>query len=568
MSGTNTQNFQLVDELNKTITKSLVTTFGLDFLLFEDKKGGDVATIHNARQHQKGETDIYMSDSVQQDYANRGDYKPIKRDANGNIMTDGNGKTKKEDLYHSHQNYKAKGKEDKKQQRNGDLFDEYRGKTMSADEQRQLDHIISSHEAHDDAGRVLADLSGVELANQDSNFQSTHYYINNLKSDHSMDDFLTAVVPKTIENKRKSIEKDKQRLESMPTETKQQRHERRQLESKIAKHNEQVEVLESIDETKMREADKKARQEYDQQINFSYYTSSKFFKGTAIESGQAGLKMGVRQALGLVLAEVWFELKDAIPQAFKDAEDNFTLENFLEKLKATAKNIWDRVKVRFKDILDEFKNGALAGALSSLSTTIMNIFFTTQKLIGKLLRETWSSLVSAAKILFFNPENLGAGALAREVTRILSTGVAVAMGVMLNQQLASLMTFPMGTELASFVSAVATGLMTIGITYFLDHSQLMQKVWDYLDQFKSEAKRTLEYFQKVNVELDRYLIELSRLEFNLSPEELTRFTSSLESIDCEHERSLMLAEEVSKREIELPFESNNLDSTRAWLMSL
>lgn len=86
-----------------------------------------------------------MSDSVKQDYANRGDYKPIKRDANGNIMTDGNGKPKKEDLYHSHQNYKAKGKEDKKQQRNGELVDEYRGKTMSADEQRQLDHIISSH---------------------------------------------------------------------------------------------------------------------------------------------------------------------------------------------------------------------------------------------------------------------------------------------------------------------------------------------------------------------------------------------------------------------------------------
>lgn len=568
MSGTNIQNFRLVDELNKTVTNSLVTTFSLDFLLFEDKKGGDVATIHNARQHQKGETDIYMSDSVQQDYANRGDYKPIKRDANGNIMTDGNGKPQKRDIYHSHPNYKAKGKEDKKQQRGGELVDEYRGQTISSDEQRQLDHIISSHEVHDDAGRVLAGLSGVELANQNSNFQSTHNYINNLKSNHSMDDFLTNVVPKTIENKRCNIEKDRQRLESMPTETKQQRHEKRQLESKIAKQNEQVEVLVSIDENKMREADKKARQEYDKQINFTYYTSSEFFKSTAMESSKAGLKMGIRQAVGLILAEVWFELKDAIPKALKDTEGNFTLEKFLKKLKATAQNIWNRVKVRFKDILGEFKNGALAGALSNLSTTIMNIFFTTQKLIGKLLRETWSSLLSAAKVLFFNPDNLGAGALAREVIRILSTGVAVAMGVILNQQLASLMAFPLGTELAAFISAVATGLMTIGITYFLDHSKLMQKVWAYLDKFKSEARKTLEYFQKVNAELDRYLIELSRIEFNFSPEELTRFASSLESISCEHERSLMLSKEISKREIELPFESNNLDSTRAWLMSL
>ncbi|MGB6293870.1 MAG: ATPase [Vibrio anguillarum] len=568
MHGTNIQNFRLVDELNKTITTSLVTTFGLDFLLFEDKKGGEVATVNNVRQHQNGDKEIYISDSVQQDYADRGDYKPTKLDVNGNVMIDGNGKPKKEDLYHSHPNYKAKGKEDKKRQQGAKLVDEYRGQTMSGDEQRQLDHIISSHEVHDDAGRVLAGLNGVELANQDTNFQSTHSYINNLKSDHSVDDFLTIVVPKTIENKRKNIEKYMQRLESMPTETKQQRHEKRQLENKIAQQKEQIEVLESIDEDKMRVADKKARQEYDKQINFTYYTSSKFFNSTVMESGKAGLKMGIRQALGIVLAEIWFELKDVIPQSFKDAEDNFTLEFFLEKLKYTSQKIWKRVKVRFKDILDEFKNGVLAGALSSLSTTIMNIFFTTQKLIGKLLRETWSSLVSAAKVLFFNPENLGPGALAREVTRILSTGVAVALGVILNQQLSSLMSFPLGTELAAFVSAVATGLMTIGITYFLDHSKLMQKVWAFLDQFKSEARKTLEYFQRVNAELDRYLLELSKVEFNLSSEELSIFTNSLESISCEHEKGILLSNEIRKREIELPFESNNLNSTRAWLMSL
>ncbi|MBO0217469.1 ATPase, partial [Vibrio sp. Vb2880] len=65
MSETNSQHFALVDELNKTVTKSLVRTFGLDFLLFEDKKGGDVATVHNVRHHQKGDAEIYVSKSVQ-----------------------------------------------------------------------------------------------------------------------------------------------------------------------------------------------------------------------------------------------------------------------------------------------------------------------------------------------------------------------------------------------------------------------------------------------------------------------------------------------------------------------
>jgi hypothetical protein len=42
--------FDWSDEINQVVTKSLVTTFGLDFLLFEDKKGGDVDTINNVRQ--------------------------------------------------------------------------------------------------------------------------------------------------------------------------------------------------------------------------------------------------------------------------------------------------------------------------------------------------------------------------------------------------------------------------------------------------------------------------------------------------------------------------------------
>lgn len=69
-------------------------------------------------------------------------------------------------------------------------MDNYRGQNMSLNENRQLDHVISSHEIHDDAGRVLAGSKGVELANQDSNLQSTHAYINNIKKDHSVEKFV------------------------------------------------------------------------------------------------------------------------------------------------------------------------------------------------------------------------------------------------------------------------------------------------------------------------------------------------------------------------------------------
>ena len=541
--------FHLTEELHKTIVHSLVSSFGLDFLLFEDKKGGDVATINNARKHQNGDSDIFLSDDVKQGYDHRGKY-----DSHA---------------YHADKSYIEKGKADKALHMEGKLHDSYRNSDMQRDEKRQLDHIISASEVHNDAGRVLSGLDGVELSNQGSNFQSTYGYINTLKSNHTMDSFLNDKLPNAIDKKNKNIKQNEKKLSEMSNVgTPELQHKKRELESKIAKDKEHLEVLESIDHDKMREADKQARKQYDAQIDAKYYTSSKFLKSTGMEAAKSGVKMGMRQAVGMILAEVWFELKEQIPLLYKDAKGNFSFELFLERLKSLASGIWLRIKKRFKDILVEFKDGVLSGVISSLTTTIMNIFFTTQKLVVKLIREMWSSLVSAAKLVFFNPNKLSPGDLSREIMRIISTGVAVAMGVILNKHLATMMTFPFGSEIAAFVSAIATGLMTLGFTYFLDHSELMQKVWSYLNQFKSDARKTLEYYQKVNLELDRYLVELSALEFNLNPIEMSKFTDSLVSLNCEFEKGILLNQEITKRDIDLPFEPSNLDSTRNWLSSL
>lgn len=568
MSATIRTDFQLTDELHKTIVKSLVSSFGLDFLLFEDKKGGDVATIHNVRKYHNGEAEIHLPCHAKQEYRDRGDYKPTKRNSDGAPVLNSEGKAVKIDRYHSDRRYTKKGAEDKKRQQAGQLNDAYRDKTMKRNEGRQLDHIISSKEVHDDAGRVLSGLSGVELANQESNFQSTHSYINNLKSSHSIDHFIGEVLPRTLEKKKASIESNQSKLELMPTSTPQQRNEKQKLEDKVSKDKTHLEVLESIDPGAMKKADKRARKKYDAEINQKYYTSSKFLKTTAFESAKSGLKMGLRQALGLILAEVWFELKEHIPLLYKENKFGFSFEVFLSRLKNLASDVWCRIQNRFASILAEFKDGVVAGMLSSVTTTVANIFMTTQKMIGKLIREMWSSLVSAVKMLFFNPKNLALGDLSREVIRILSMGVSVAMGVVLNQYLLPFMSFPLGTELAAFISAVASGLMTLGFSYFLDHSELMGKLWNHLNSFKSNAGRALEYFQKVNLELDRYLLNLAAIEFNFNIQEMTCFTDDLISMNSEYEKSLILTQEVERRGIKLPFDQGNLDSARSWLIKL
>lgn len=106
--------------------------------------------------------------------------------------------------------------------------------------------------------------------------------------------------------------------------------------------------------------------------------------------------------------------------------------------------------------------------------------------------------------------------------------------------------------IASFLSALVAGILTVGFSYFLDYSEIMQKVWSYLNSLKSKYQFTLEFYQQINAELDEYLIELSKIEFNLDADELYIFHKALLVQTASTKRGLVLAAEAQRRNIELP----------------
>lgn len=535
-----------IEELEKTVIHSLTTSFGLDFLLFKDKVGGEVDTIHNVRQG------IWATDNEQKRYENRETYDSDK-------YHDKEVKTKDS-------TYKTTGANDKISQQEGKLHDPYRNTSMGAGAPRHTDHVISAKEVHDDAGRVLAELDGVELANQRSNLQSTHGTINSSKGKDSIDVFL-ARLPEQIAKDENTVRNDRVRLARMPRDTPEQQHKARQLEDKIRKTEEKISTLKSVDPDEMRKRDKEAREPYNQQINQAYYTSSKFWKQTAGASAMAGVKMGTRQMLGLIMAEAWFELREQLPKILETMKTNFGLDAFMSSVQQTLQGIWQRIKLRFKDFLSSFKDGAFAGILGSATTTLFNVFATTQKMAIKMIRELWGSLVKAVKLLIFNPQKLPFVDLCKAVTAVLSVGAATVAGTMIYTQLLPLCSFPFGSELASFASALATGLITLGLNYVLLYSSFAEKIWAFIDALMPHAA-TVRQFQAINTELDRYLIELSRIEFNLDADELVEFSQQLANCNDELQRGLLLKEEVTKRGIELPYEMGNSTSTRKWLSSL
>ena len=532
--------YDWLGEVGKTVTHSLVITFGLDFLLLEDKKGGDVNTIHNVRNG------VWATDAEKEKYENIEKYDS--------------------DSYHKDRNYIAKGREDKTTQQTGELEDKYRSTSMGVDEKRQLDHVVSSHEIHYDAGRVLADIDGINLANKDTNFASTIAYINNKKSNKPIQEFVNEL-PEMISSKKESVSNNEKKIESMPESTPEQRHKKQVVADKIRKEKKHIEELESVDTVAMLKADEQARQSYNKEVAKAYYSSSKFFKGTVTAAANKGIAMGARQAIGLVLAEIWFELKEALPTVYRNHKDIFVFDAFWEDVKNTLSAVLERVKLRFNDVLSTFKDSFIGGVLASITTTLLNIVFTSGKLVGKLIRESWNNLVQAMKLVFLNPQKLAFGDLMREVTRIILASVSTIIGVAINQHLVTVVTIPFGTEIAAFVSALFIGLFTVGTGYFLDHSPIMKKLWDFLNSMKDKYEATLDFMKEANAEINRYATELARIEFNLDVNELQLLTDNLSLATSESDRSIILKNEVEKRNIELPFEMGNSESTKSWLQT-
>jgi hypothetical protein len=159
----------LLKQYETVIVESLITSFGLDFLL-HDRHGGDVDTIHNVRQIGRDEQMVYKNRGNQQAYKNRGEYDSS--------------------TYHKDSWYINKNTEISRQKKEGKLTDAYTGEKIAPNGKSDLDHVMSAKEIHDDPGRVLAGVRGTDLANSGENLKATNPHTNRTKKADSMDTFL------------------------------------------------------------------------------------------------------------------------------------------------------------------------------------------------------------------------------------------------------------------------------------------------------------------------------------------------------------------------------------------
>lgn len=372
--------------------------------------------------------------------------------------------------------------------------------------------MAAAKEIHDNRGRVLAGLDGPQLANSPDNLKMTNEHTNKSKKADDMKNFLKKHSNEYTEAERK----------------------------------------------RMLDADRRARRAIEKKIEMAYYTSAKFRRDLMAATAKVSIKMGARQALGVVFTEIWF----AVKKEFEKLEQTgIKLKEFLIAVGNGIKNGFASAKRKFSQLFDAFLNGAIAGALSSLVTSICNIFFTTAKNGVTIMRQVFPSLVEAAKVLFINPECYPFGERMKAVLKILATGASVAVGIIVGQAVAlsPMGELPIAGELlTSFCGAFVTGIMSCTLLYLLDNNKTINKLVQWLDNIPT-VERQIQFYKEEAIYFEEYAAKLENIDIDKFKRDLQiyrSFTDEIEFVSTPNELNVVLRKIYQKLNLRLPWEGD------------
>ncbi len=419
--------------------------------------------------------------------------------------------------YHQDSRYIQKNRQVKEDKVAGKLKDSYTNEKIQRNQKTDLDHTISAKEIHEDRGRVLSGLKGTDLANSDENLNVTNPHTNRTKKADPMDKFLE-------------------------------------------KHGDEY-----TDEQKatMREKDSIARKSYEAKLAKAYYTSPQFIKDTAKSSAVLSVKMGAKQVIGFIFSEMWFACKDEF-----DKVNKFGAASFADFIKALGRGIkigFQNAKSKYKELIQKFIDGSVAGALSSLTTTLCNIFFTTAKNFVKIIRHTYASLVQAAKVLILNPDNYTFGERIRATMKILSTGASVVVGVAVSEAIDAtpIGKIPvLGEIIQTFCGTLVSGILSCTLLYYLDRSEIMNKLFNFLDNIHS-IETEIDYFKRQAEYFEQYAAELMQIDLEAFKKEEAMYSAVAEKIEnatTEKELNTVLKDAVKTLGINIPWGDQDFDS--------
>jgi len=418
-------------EAKEELLLNIIKPFGLAKILFDDRDGGNVTTIHNANKN------IYAKDS---DKYNRDDY-----DSSPNTQGNTFKGTSKKSVGSNYTKSKLNN--------HNEIVDEYTGK-LELGSNTSPDHITSLSQYHKDGGYMQSTTEKADFATDTDNLAVTNRSINHSMRDYDKKEWMK----KSREDGSLNEEHYKIDKVKMDKQLKQ---------SKDAVNNHKVTNLEKA----------------------NYYT-----KNIGLTGLKDGVKMGFQQALGLFIYELvqalLVQAKDIYQNSFKKNIDDTFLKTIKDRFTEISTQVW----LRHRDILMAFKDGAVSGFISNLTTVIINTFMTTAKRVARFIREGMSSLKNAIKVVTNPPHSMSKSQTYHEATKIIVAGLMTGGGIAIEEPINKFLTSNlhflenvMGVNINEVLSTLFVGTI---VTIF---TGLVIFIIDKHDYFGAEKQVQFEY---------------------------------------------------------------------------
>lgn len=497
----------LFKEYERVIFRSIITAFGLD-LFIKDRYGGDVDTIFNVRKVDQDSKLQYKNAANENIYAERGDY--------SHKLVEGDGTNFQQIKHEARLRY---GEDN----RNNTVQDAYENKPLGflgkskghpTDKSAELDHVIAAKHIHDDRGRVLAGISTQELADNENNLRWTNEHLN------------------------KSMGQD-------------------EIPNYIAAHPE----LSEDTKARMMDAYNQAKVSYEFQIEKSYYfdfnnpNCRTFYRETASAAGKRGLEMGIREAVGFLVTELWFDIKDNI------RESDGTVKGAVTAIINGTKVWLQNAKENYNEIFIQFGEGLISGIIASLTSTFLNTFVTTSENVGRVIRQAWASIVEATSVLFFNSKEeyfcdrmtTAAKVLAAGASMIIGTSVQEAVILRLEDVAIQA---DLKNDISVFAGSLCTGLLSITLLVCIDNDPFGSFLEKYYGHYGIELKKQEQLFKEYCAKLQNINYD----ELNRESEYVYSLSIQLQTAKDNNEMNRILSKAIKDLGIQSLWEGSSLDS--------
>jgi hypothetical protein len=386
----------------------------------------------------------------------------IPNDKNGEKLADYNSKYDRNNYAPQHEMNKQRKERFKDA---APITDGYTNKDLNRDGRTHIEHVVSASELHnDDMARLFLNAEKrKELVNSDENLIWANGGLNQSKSDRDLVEWMNSTSKKD------------------PTKTNAEYFE---IDKEVA-----LEAYERAQKSK----------------NKAVYGA--VGKEVLVQCGATSLKMGFRKALGYILYEFSKEV-------FNETRA------VLQKRKQEAVNLKDEFTTRFqkiikdivgkwKEIIKQFFDGAIAGFLSELIVFIINQFITTMKRLVRIIKEGFMSIIEMIRFVVNPPKELTREEIYQQCLKMGTTIVITAGGIMLEEVIEKFLLGNVATApLAPFLSPIITGLLT-GLTLAI----VMYGI-DKIDFFGAKEKKINEQISQqvmdelwaIETEIDSLLV--------------------------------------------------------------